>query len=100
MGNHDVGRGMHAGAVGYWVGRTYFAPEPSPAEALNVLDQLAEPYRGTDAEFDDYLDFDQPLGRLINIAYAWTKEDQEKDIDGNDWYEFVYRRFRQRYEFC
>lgn len=101
MGNHDVGRGMGAAARGFWAGNGE-APV-SKERALAVLDAAAELYRGADAEFDDECFPDEPLGRLMAIAFGpWPPEghEPEDDIDGEGWYEGIVRPFRQRYEFC
>lgn len=103
MGNHDVGRAMAAGAKGFWAGR---GDNPvTPAEAMAVLDAIAEDFRGSDAEFDDELSEDTPLSRLIAIAFEATPEqiasrDGEADDDHEAWYEGVERKFSERYEFC
>lgn len=102
MGNHDVGRAMHSAAQGYWAGRGE-QPAPSQEEALRVLDDAAEVWRGADAEFDDYDFPDEPLGRLIAIAFGgWDKADHDTDDEsaGEHWYEDRIRPFRNRYQFC
>lgn len=107
MGNHDVGRGMSSGARGYWRGRGE-QPTPSPDEALAALDDIVGgpdtySYRGSDAEFDDEISPDTPLGRLVAIAFRWdgTPRANETDEDKWDrWYETVERPFRDRYRFC
>lgn len=96
MGNHDVGRAMNAAAKGFWIGNG--DAEVSKEKALAVLDAAAEDFHGADAEFDDYAEYDQPLGKLMAIAFGpYSPED---DGDGDGWYESIYRPFRDRYEFC
>lgn len=101
MGNHDVGRAMGAMARGFWAGN---GDAPVTKEkALAVLDASAEAFRGADAEFDDECYPDEPLGKLLAIAFGpWPPEGhtEEDDIDGEGWYEGVERPFRDRYEFC
>lgn len=99
MGNHDVGRGMHAAAKAFWVAN---GDAPVTKEkALAVLDAMAEDYRGADAEFDDYLCQDEPLGRLLAIAFGpWGEQQEAEDSDGEGWYETIQRPFSERYEFC
>jgi len=100
MGNHDVGRAMGAAARGFWAGN---GGEPvSKEKALAVLDAAAEMFRGADAEFDDETFPDEPLGRLMAIAFGpFPPEGQDvEDDDGEGWYEGIERPFRERYEFC
>jgi hypothetical protein len=52
-------------------------------------------------EFDDHLLPDDPLGRLVAIAFGpWTSEDEAADEDSEQWYEKIHRPFSDRYEFC
>lgn len=99
MGNHNVGRAMGAAARGFWAGN---GDAPVTKEkALAVLDAAAEQFRGADAEFDDECYPDEPLGRLMAIAFGpWPVPGQESDEDGEGWYEGVQRPFSERYEFC
>lgn len=106
MGNHDVGRGMAAGAKAF-LGAVLV---PTKEQALAALDSLAEPYRGADAEFDDELHEETPLSRLVAIAFDATPDeiaDLKGEFDGGRvedrgelWYDGPITRFRQRYEFC
>lgn len=99
MGNHDVGRAMGAAARAFWAGNGD-APV-SKEKALAVLDAAADVFRGADAEFDDECAPDEPLGKLVAIAFGpWTDEDDEKDEYGENWYEKIERPFRDRYDFC
>jgi len=95
MGNHSVGNAMSAGADVALILKENFTKE----EALLVLDRLGEPWRGADAEFDDHAYPDQPLGRLIFAAFGVHTQEQYA-ADDELWYEEVYRKFRDRYDFC
>ena len=99
MGNHDVGRALGATARGFWAGN---GDAPVTKErALAVLDAAAEQFRGADAEFDDECFPEEPLGRLLAIAFGpWPIEGQEPDEDGEGWYEGIERQFHDRYDFC
>lgn len=99
MGNHDVGRAMGAAARGFWAGN---GDAPVTQEkALAVLDAAGEMFRGADAEFDDELFPDEPLGKLVRIAFGpWTDEQQSTDTDGEGWYETIECPFHKRYDFC
>lgn len=105
MGNHDVGRAMSAGAKGFWAGR---GDNPvTPAEAMAALDAVAEEFRGADAEFDDEFFGETPLSKLVALAFEATPEqiasrdgEGPPDDDGDAWYEGVYRKFSERYNFC
>jgi hypothetical protein len=99
MGNHDVGRAMHAAAQAYRLGLG--GKNPSKDEALAMLDQAADLFRGADAEFDDYLRPGEPLWQLVTIAFGpWTDADQAADHDGEKWFDGPYSQFRARYRFC
>lgn len=99
MGNHDVGRAMGAAARGFW---SINGDDPVTKEkALSFLDAVGEPFRGADAEFDDETFEEEPLGRILAIAFGpWPVPGQEPDDDGEGWYEGIERPFRDRYEFC
>jgi hypothetical protein len=104
MGNHNVGRAMAAAAKGFWAGNGD-APV-SKEKALAVLDATAEEFRGADAEFDDHCWPDEPLGRLLAVAFGpWTEDDDKKNnADPNNvgmhWYEKIETPFSERYGFC
>ena len=99
MGNHDAGRGMAAAAEGFWAGNGDALV--SREKAIAVLDAAAKHYLGADAEFDDHAQPEEPLGRLMAIAFGpWTKQDHELDTDGERWYKKIYFPFRERYRFC
>ena len=99
MGNHSVGRTMHAAAQAYW--RGLGDRSPTKDEVLDMLDAAAEPFRGADAEFDDYAQPKEPLGRLMAIAFGpWTNADDAADEDGEKWFDGPYSQFRRRYRFC
>jgi hypothetical protein len=98
MGNHDVGRAMSAAARGFWAGNG--DAEVSKDKALAVLDAATQDFLGSDAEFDDALNLDQPLGRLVAIAFGpWTEEDAKSDPDGSSFYVNIESPFRKRYKF-
>lgn len=121
MGNHDAGRAMGRMAIMALKMRTN-------QTAIEILDQICEPYRGCDAEFEapdpnnpgkvhpdygSYTDINAPIGILIaeafstnvNWAELWRKAIESNDDDKieeffNKWYDEPYAQFRQRYEFC
>jgi hypothetical protein len=121
MGNHEVGRAMGLAAILALKMRTN-------QTAVALLDEICEPYRGADAEFESedpnhrghinpeyasYTDPKGPLGKLIaeafspNVDWVTLREDAEKSGDDdkvekfdNDWYNGAYRQFADRYEFC
>jgi hypothetical protein len=121
MGNHDAGRAMGRAAVLALKMRTN-------QSALELLDEICEPYRGADAEFeaedpknpghihpeyDGYTDFNGPLGILIREAFDpntdWLALREEAIKSGDDekiedfhsrWYNGPYTQFHERYEFC
>ncbi len=121
MGNHYVGRAMGRMAEMALKMRTN-------QTALTILDEICEPYRGADAEFEsedpnnpgninpeygEYTDPNGPLCILIREAFDpnvdWIKLKREAEASGDDdkieefynkWYDGPYTKFRERYEFC
>ena len=121
MGNHEVGRAMGRAAVMALKMRT-------TQTALALLDEICEPYRGADAEFEAvdpdkpghihpeytfYTNPNGPLGILIREAFspnvdwiALQKEAYESGDDDkieafdNSWYDGPHKQFDDRYKFC
>jgi hypothetical protein len=103
MGNHDVGRAMASAAEVFWIASDGFE-SPTQEKALAALDKAAERFRGADAEFDDEFHGKTPLSEWVALAFGATPEQiasRDTNVDdGEAWYEGVYRKFRDRYEFC
>ena len=107
MGNHDVGRGMAAAAKVFWLTKGS-GDEVSQDLALKVLDAMAEDYIGADAEFDDELNTETDLSKLVSIAFNASDkalsflrgEDDEDESGYDEWYDTVDLPFRERYRFC
>lgn len=121
MGNHDAGRAMGRMADLALKMRTN-------QTALELLDQICEPYRGCDAEFEAvdpnnphrthpeyyrYTDPNGPLGRLIQEAFDpktdWinlledareSHDDDRQEAFWESWGEGPEKLFDARYEFC
>jgi hypothetical protein len=124
MGNHEVGRAMGRMAEIVLKLRT----NPTTQTALSLLDQICEPYRGADAEFEAvdphrpghthpdycrYTDPKGPLGILIQEAFDpkvdWiaiqrvieaTCNDDKVDEFYESWGDGPEKQFDARYEFC
>lgn len=99
MGNHDVGQALASVAEVFW---QMAGPAPTKEQALAALETAGNRYRGADAEFDDHANPDEPLGRMIVLAFD-AKPDELPDgtEDGWDrWYEGPYSRFRKHFDFC
>lgn len=112
MGNHDVGRAMGRIAEILIKKRTH-------ETALELLDEICQPYRGYDAEFEsedpdnlgyghpDYLNYTDPngpIGRLIIEAFGESSHDYmtgwpEEDAAQEAWWDGPYGKFRKRYGF-
>lgn len=115
MGNHDAGHAMELSARMWWKGRGN-SKSPTKDEALTVLDDICDAYRGCDAEFEgtdprrvdsvnpdyDYsTDPEGPIGKLIAIAFdAQPNEMALEDCDDCPWHDGPEKRFRKRYDFC
>ena len=113
MGNHDSGRAMGRAA-------TLALKMRTTQSAIELLDAICEPYRGSDAEFEaedpnqrghihpdyeQYTDPAGPLGKLIIEAFdkenVGTWESAERDDAFYDrWYDGPYDQFRKRFGFC
>ncbi len=121
MGNHEVGRSMGLMAKIALKMRTN-------QTALELLDEICEPYRGADAEFEAedpanprhthpeycrYTDPKGPLGILIREAFEpkvdWIALQREVEEIGDDdltekfyesWGDGPAKQFDARYEFC
>lgn len=111
MGNHEVGRSMSNAAKMFWMVADSLKMNPTKEQALLALDLIAEDYRGADAEFDDDMHTWTPLSRLVSLAFdaspdniRYLKEDIRDDEDSEQfyesWYENVYKKFSERYDFC
>ena len=96
MGNHDAGRAMVITAVALKKAN----PEMPP---LEILDAACEPYRNTDAEFDDDTFHGEPFAKIIQEAFAPNLEFGDgTDADGywlleDEFYDLVISPFRKRY---
>jgi len=121
MGNHEVGKAMGRMAVMALKMRTN-------QTALEILDEICEPYRGADAEFEAedpgnpghthpeycrYTDPKGPLGSLIREAFDpatdWIALEDKIEATGDDdkieefqesWGYGPEEQFDARYEFC
>ena len=121
MGNHEVGRSMGRMAEMALKMRTN-------QSALALLDEICEPYRGADAEFEAvdpnnpgqthpeycrYTGPKGPLGILIREAFNpevdWIDLQREAEKTGDDdkiegfyesWAHGPEKQFDARYEFC
>ena len=101
MGNHSVGQAFNV---------TFKVLEKridsmSKDELLEALDIVGEEFRGSDAEFDDYDHPDKPLGKaLIKIFNPDIGNEPTDEAENEKWwdvhYKTVYRKFRERYNFC
>lgn len=121
MGNHAVGKAMGRMAEMALKMRT-------SQTALDILDEVCEPYRGADAEFEagdpnnpgqthpeysHYTEPNAPLGILIAEAFSpntdWKTlfseavkagDDDKIEAISDKWHDEVERKFSSRYEFC
>ena len=96
MGNHAVGRAM----VNTALALKKAAPKMPP---LEILDAACEPYRNTDAEFDDDTFHGEHFAKILREAFAPNlKLGEEVDADGywvqeEEFYDQVISPFRRRY---
>ncbi|OAN52839.1 hypothetical protein [Sphingobium sp. TCM1] len=95
MGNHAVGRAMVA------IAETIAERRKDGETALEILDIAADrsEVRGMDAEFDDAADDDTAFRALLLEAFG-EDYDPATDVDGEGFYEGVWRPFTERYGLC
>lgn len=108
MGNHSVGRAMAVAAKVFWLGKDEAAV--TQEQALAALDAAGEDFIGADAEFDDELNEETDLSRLVAIAFAATPderaslrgelESEDDENRGMAWYDGPETRFRNHFKFC
>ncbi|MBI1207427.1 MAG: hypothetical protein GC191_09070 [Azospirillum sp.] len=103
MGNYHVGDAMDAAARVFW--KLASKRRKNIRElALSVLDEAAESWIGADAEFEDYTDPGQPLGRMIALAFDATPGEMSlnhpEDPFASPWHDGPLSRFFTRYKFC
>lgn len=122
MGNHYAGNtiGKQAQAI--------YANRPAGQTALQILDQICEPFRGCDAEFESedpnrpghvHPDFDNwrdphpgaGLGMLLLEAFAPNGiddlqrfapgfDDRDDEVAVDAFWKEILGPFRERYDFC
>lgn len=97
----NVQQHFAAQAQFYWVqkqGRGGAFPDrvPTKDQALWLLNGFAAPWRDGPATFGPELNANQPLGRLIAIAFEATDEEKADDAA---WQAGPVARFRARYGF-
>ena len=102
MGNHQAGHSMVLIATALAEQR-----EKTGQTAMEILDKACEEYRGADAEFDDDLQPDTVLGKLIAEASGLENEYKKRLDEGDEeeaedyWDEYIYDDFfKKRYDFC
>ena len=120
MGNHAAGKAM--GIAADAVLKSHYPRNFFDAGfALSILDDICEPWRGCDAEFEaedpkhpgqqhpdyiDYTDFNAPLGKLIAMAFSpgveWNNPPSDRDEDPvwRRWYDGPCKQFHERYDLC
>lgn len=106
MGNHIVGQMFVSGIA---ILSDDDIEKLSQKEALNVIDKIGKIVIETtslDAEFDDHLDPNQRLGRIVIKAFHpsryddWKNKeyvDEEMDLE---YYNNVSKPFKERFGFC
>lgn len=108
MGNHIVGNMFASAAAALAPYIDGFSQE----EAENALDGIwnfvkESYYFSNDAEFDDFTNFDQPLGKLLIKVFAFDKYQKSLTIDWGTapdeiWEEFddIESQFSKKYGLC
>jgi len=105
MGNHIVGKMFNAGVS---VMSDEEIDSLSPEKAFEIIDRIGKEVVATtslDAEFDDFINPDQKLGRVLIKAYLPHKYEEwrgkpfvDEEMD-DEWYYKLYRPFRDRFGF-
>lgn len=105
MGNHLVGKFFH---VGISILSDEEIENLTQEKALNILCDIGDEVvkiTSLDAEFDDYDNPNQRLGRVLIKAYLPEKYDEWKNLEyvdekiDEEWYNKVYEPFKKRFGF-
>jgi hypothetical protein len=105
MGNHYVGKMF---VTGISILSDDEIDNMSQEKALEIIDKIGNEIIAStslDAEFDDHLNPNQRLGRIVIKAFlpekyeAWKNEPFVNEDMDNDYYYKVYRPFQERFGF-
>lgn len=105
MGNHYVGKMF---VTGISILSDDEIDNLSQEKALEIIDKIGKEVIAStslDAEFDDHLNPNQRLGRVVVKAFLpekyeeWKNEPFVNEEMDNDYYYKVYRPFRKRFGF-
>ena len=105
MGNHYVGKMFVTGIA---ILSDDEIDNLSQEKALEIIDKIGNEVIAStslDAEFDDHLNPNQRLGRLVIKAFlpekyeAWKNEPFVNEEMDQEYYHKVYRPFRERFGF-
>lgn len=105
MGNHIVGKMFVTGIAN--VTDTEIE-EMTQEKALVIIDKIGKEVIAStslDAEFDDHLDPNQRLGRIVIKAFyplkyeSWKNEPYVNDEMCDEWWDNVYKPFKARFGF-
>lgn len=105
MGNHYVGK-MFADDVSILSDEEI--DNLSQEKALEIIDKIGKEVitqTSLDAEFDDHLDPNQKLGRIVIKAFLpekyeeWKNQPFVNEEMENDWYYKLYKPFKDRFGF-
>lgn len=105
MGNHYVGKMF---VTGISILSDDEIDNLSQEKALEIIDKIGKEVIAStslDAEFDDHLNPNQRLGRVVIKAFMpekyeeWKNERYVSEEMDSDWYYKVYRPFRERFGF-
>lgn len=106
MGNHLVGKMFIAGIA---IITDQEIENMTQETALSIIDTIGKKVVETtslDAEFDDYLNPNQRLGRIVIKAFLpekyeeWKNEAYINDEMDEDYYYKVLKPFSERFGFC
>ena len=105
MGNHYVGKMFVAGIA---ILSDEDIDNLTQEKALEIIDKIGKEVIAStslDAEFDDNLNPNERLGRIVIKAFMpekyekWKNERYVSEEVDSDWYYKVYRQFRERFGF-
>lgn len=105
MGNHIVGNMFASGAVALEPYIDGFSREEAEQALDNIWNFVKESYYFSgDAEFDDFTDPDEPLGKLLIKVFAFDKYEELSKVDWknapDELWEIAgqpYWKFKERY---
>ena len=105
MGNHIVGKMFNAGVSVFTEEEIDNMSQEKAIEVIKKIGKKVVESTSLDAEFDDYMNPCEPLGRILIKAFIpekyddWKHEEYVSDDMGDMWYDNLEKPFREMFGF-